>query len=312
METKQIMSLALAIAIGALVFSAALIPAVSMATNTEDTFTNEGYFFMEKIDEGTPMSVVWDYTDPTNLTVNGTTVALPDSTQMSTIPFTIFCSQSWYMRYGYENNNYYVNIYQNASNTSYSGNVTEERSLTVSVTDAGVTTVNNGTDHTWSNATGDFFIVAEEGDYVMKKMDSPAYVLGDTEILGYGRTYARSYNYTSHLEGSVDDGIVGEYYPETTISTAGWTISDATLNYNEMSSYKDLYSLNSITYEITGENIVPYTATFSQFIVPAEVTAELAVHADGPTRTILGMIPVLMALALLVGIVAVGYMKFRN
>ena len=174
----------------------------------------------------------------------------------------------------------------------------------ITVTDAGVTTVDDGTAHTWSNATGNFFVIADSGDYVMKKMDKDAYVHGDSPIFGYGRTYARSYNYTSELKGSVDDGITGEYYPETTITATGWTISDVTLNSVEDSSHKDLYKISTMTYEITGEGIQPYTAVFSQYIVPAEITAERSVHFTDGQNAIFAAIPVMIILAVLLGVVA--------
>ena len=303
MDNKLIM-ISIAAVIGIIVLGSVLMPILDDATATTDTFTNEGYFYMDKIDSGTAMTVAWDYTKPTTLTVNSEDVALPDKDHMSTIPFTIFCSESWYMRYGHDGTTYYVNVYQNASNTSYGANVTNSQSLTITVTDAGVTTVDDGTAHTWSNATGNFFVIADSGDYVMKKMDKDAYVHGDSPIFGYGRTYARSYNYTSELKGSVDDGITGEYYPETTITATGWTISDVTLNSVEDSSHKDLYKISTMTYEITGEGIQPYTAVFSQYIVPAEITAERSVHFTDGQNAIFAAIPVMIILAVLLGVVA--------
>ena len=306
MDINKMIGMVVGVMVGVLILSAALFPVIDSATTTERTFTNEGYFFMEKIDEGTPMTVVWDYTKPTTLTVNGDDVPLPDKEHMSTIPFTIFCSETWLLRYAYNSTDgYYVGAYQNASSTAYTGTVTDSRSLTISVTDAGVTTVDNGTAHTWSNASGDFYVISETGDYIMKKMDKDAYVLGDSPIFGYGRTYARNYNYLSELTGNVDDGITGGYYPENTITTAGWTISDVTLNSTAQTAYKDLYKVSSMTYEITGEGIIPYTATFSQYIVPASVTAELAVHASQDEIELLETIPILITVGLIMGIVGV-------
>ena len=305
MEMK-IPMVAISAAIVVIVLAAVLMPVLTDATTTEDTYTNEGYFFMDKIDEGTAMTVAWDYTKPTTLTVNSVDVELPDKDHMSAIPFTIFCCDTWFLRYAYDNTDgYYIAAYQNANSTSYSGNVSNSRSITVSVTDAGVTTVDNGTAHTWSNATGDFYVISAEGDYVMKKADKDAYVLGDSTIFGYGRTYARNYNYISHLKGSVDDGITGAYYPENTITTAGWTISDVTLNSAAVAGHEDLYTVSTMTYEITGEGIIPYTAVYSQYIIPAEVTAERSVHLTVNESAILAAIPVLVIVALLIGVLAI-------
>lgn len=301
----KIVGVTLATFVSLVVLAAVLMPILDDATTVNETFTNEGYFFMDKVDSGTAMTVVWDYTEPTTLTVNGENVALPDKDHMSTIPFTILCNDSWFLRYGYDNTDgYYIAAYQNSVSTSYSGNVTNERSISVSVTDAGVTTIDNGTAHTWSNATGDFYVISDSGDYVMKKMDKDAYVLGDSTIFGYGRTYARNYNYLSHLKGSVDDGITGGFYPEATITTAGWTISDVTLNSASVTGYKDLYTVSTMTYEITGEGIQPYTAVFSQYIVPYEVTAERSIHFTDNMNELLGVIPVLVIVAILIGVVA--------
>lgn len=297
-----------ALVIGLILTFTAVMPLVSDYSEAK-TFKNEGYFFMEKVDSGTAMNVVWDYTKPTTLTVNDVDVALPDKDHMSTIPFTIFCSESWYLRYGYDTT-YYVGIFQNASNTSYTGTVADTRSITISVSDAGVTTVNNGTEHTWSNATGDFFVISESGDYVMKKMDKDAYVHGDSPIFGYGRTYARSYNYTSELTGTVNDGITGSYYPETTITSAGWTFSDVTLNSVKDENYQDLYKISTMTYEITGEGIQPYTATFSQYIIPAEVTAD----PDNPAvyKNLVSVLPLFALILLVAGAASLVYFKNKD
>lgn len=310
MEGSKLLTMIVTVTVGIIFTGALLGPVINDASETEKTFTNAGYYRMAEIDEGTPMAIVWDYTDPTSLTVNSVKVELPDQDEMSTIPFTIFCSQTWYMRYGYENG-YYVNIYQNANNTSYSGTVTDSRSLTVTVTDEGFTTVNNGTEHTWSNAAGGFYVVSPTGDYVMKNMGENAYVHGDSPIFGYGRTYARSYNYTSELSGTVNDGITGAYYPETTITATGWTISDVTLNSTQLTKYNDLYEISTMTYEITGEGIQPYTAIYSQYIVPYQVTAELSQHLDASEIAILAAIP-LMAIAALVLLVVRYFVAGRD
>lgn len=298
---NKLIQIVITITVGIVVLGSLLVPVITEASTTETKFTNDGYYFMTFEDEGTEMTVNWDYTQPTVLTVNSTEVPLPDKDHMSSIPFTIFCSKTWYLRYAYDNTDgYYVGIYQNANTNTYSGAVSAERSLTVTVGADGTTTVNNGTEHTWSNASGGFYVISETGEYVMKTMDSDAYVHGDSEIFGYGRTYARYYNYTSELSGSVNDGITGEFHPESTIITAGWTISDVTLNSETVSSYTDLYTVSSMTYEITGETILPYEATFSQFIVPYEITAEKSQHLDTAEIGLLAAIPVLMIVALLV------------
>ena len=310
MELKNLAGAIIGVVIAVMLVAVILLPVLNDATTVADTYTNEGYYRVAAVDEGTEMTVSWDYTKPTVLTVNSVEVPLPDKEHMSTIPFTIFCSHTWYLRYAYDNTDgYYVGMYQNSNITTYGGNVTAERSLTVTVTADGTTTVNNGTEHTWSAASGGFYVISETGDYVMKKMDKDAYVNGDSTIFGYGRTYARSYNYTSELSGTVDDGITGAFYPESTISTAGWTISDVTLNSTKDTSHTDLYKVSTMTYEITGDGIVPYTAVFSQYIVPYEVTSERSVHPDAATSSLLSMIPVLIVAGLVIGVVGIFYLR---
>lgn len=311
MDWKQITALVMGVVIAALLLTTILVPIIGEASTTEKSFTNDGYYFMSEADEGTEFTVEWDYTKPTTLTVNSVDVELPDKEQMSGIPFTIFCSKTWYLRYAYDDTDgYYVGIYQNANTTAYTGTVTAERSLTITVAADGTTEVDNGTAHTWSNAAGGFYVVSETGEYVMKKVDADAYVHGDSPLFGYGRTYARSYNYTSELSGTVDDGITGEFYPESTITTAGWTISDVTLNSVKETTYVDLYKISSMTYEITGEGITPYTAVFSQYIVPYEVTAELSQHLDSSSISLLSIVPLLVTVGIIVAVV--GLFMFRR
>lgn len=298
MNTKQIISIALVVAVGAMVFSAVLIPAVSMATDTEDTFTNNGFFYVDSVAEGN--SINYRYENST-LYINGEQFGTPVDNTYSGL--TVMYTENLNIRYDGtmkmrgilgNHNAQYLNL------TVSAGTITGEWQST------GDTPSQVSTTYTIF-----YGIVADKSERVMCK--SPQYVNEDSFISASGITQIASTTWAIvNIDGSIADGLTINLHKDsngTVLDT--FTVKDYTIDYSEVSGYEDLYQINKIDITVTdGEN--DYDMVYTIFTVPAEVTAELSIHADAPTRAILNMIPILAVLGLLVGIIGIGYMKFRN
>ena len=102
-----------------------------------------------------------------------------------------------------------------------------------------------------------------------------------------------------HFEGTYDDGIT------ITSANTDATYSNITWNITPMDGYVDLYKLTSIEFDITYNDTVTH-ATYSYFAVPTEVTAELAVHPDAATLSMLSVIPIVVMIGIVLAVVGVA------
>lgn len=310
METKQIMSLALAIAIGALVFSAALIPAISMATDTEDTFTNEGLRYIKATSEDT-YTLVWDPATPGKATVNDEDYTIWSPGDGNKSISIVMVPDSGIVRYNINSSGVIIAIQIVGLGVL---SVTDGFSLTY---ESGTYSITNGTQTI--TGTSDNIYAIGNGEYVLKNPNDRSFLIEDSEVFGMGVTTVLAWNNGFQIEGDnfqIDgdtDNIEVSTFNE---GSSTFVITNVADDLTVVNNYVDLYTLNKVTFTVTGTptegDPVTVNATYSYFLVPYEVTAELTIHADGPTRAILGMIPIIAVLGLLVGIVTIGYMKFRN
>lgn len=319
METKQIMSLALAIAIGALVFSAALIPAISMATDTEDTLTNKGYFKMSYFDSSDSHTISWTYENPSTLTVDGEDMEIGFKVKNSNV--TIVADTNWLLRY-YTDGNGAGRAIRYIPSTGNTVDALSDSTHTISLALSGGTLSGTIAGTSVSSTYTEAYVISEDGEYVMKNANEPAFIKGDSQIFGFGMTALNTSTGVQpspgtgfKFTGDYDDGVTGSVWR----GSVNTSITDINVNVTPVNGYVDLYTFESITATaeltetVSEETVVTETElTYNYVILPAEVTAELAIHADGPTRAILGMIPIIAVLGLLIGIVTIGYIKFRN
>ena len=71
MEKMNVLTLIITLVVGVILTGALLGPVVSDATKTTETFTNEGYFTMDKYGTDTDITIVWDPADAKSVSVNG-------------------------------------------------------------------------------------------------------------------------------------------------------------------------------------------------------------------------------------------------
>lgn len=292
-----------------IVLGSVLMPILTDAQKTEDTFTNEGYYNMTKLDATSETVMVWDTANPNIITVDGNPIEI---SQLTTMRLTILGSDTICVRCISTQMQVIGSLNGTQKTHSLTANGTSVMTITVS---NGIvsSSVNDGEPKTF-DLGNDAFILAPndvESDYVavMKKGNVNAHVLGDSEIICCGVSI--STNTTNAVgifgKGNVTDGMTFSSFYTGTNYSGDTTISDVVINDNEISSHEDLYSLENITLVINYNVNQTFDATYSYFIVPAEVVAERAVHLDQNESAILAAIPVMTIVALILGVLAIYF-----
>lgn len=291
-------------AIGVLVFASLLIPVVDQATATTDTFNNNGYFKMSEITEDTDTTIVWNYTDPTKLNINGeeVNVDIPIGLRVS-----IVGADSTIIRYFHPTaENWGIQMYSSAGYIQAS--IADSTNMTISINNLTISADNGNTTKSIGITQG--YVIDPAGVWIMKDTNNPAYIhkndsvmilAGITNIPGAGDTGL-------YAEGTITDGLDFTYVP-TSSTVPAVSFGEVTFNYAEVAGYIDLVSLSSCVFDITN-NGTTGTATYSYFIVPATVTAEKAIHADEPTREVLEIMPLILIAGLIIGVL--GYAVYSR
>ncbi len=283
----------------ALVLAGATLPIWADTLATEDTFKNDGLFYMDKIDADTEIIGEWDPTDPTNITINDNVIALPQS---STFPLTLIAYDDWGLRYlgTMSGGAPSVTLFDDAYSTRLTVSTESTDPFTIAIS-GGTASFSDGVDTVEKTFT-EGFIISNTGPYVMKKGNTDAYLNGDSIIYSTGRSGGLS-SLTSntvsiHLDGTIDDGVnVNMVYP------GNYTTSNISVNATEINGYKDLYAFTSVTFTVADTSEHTANATYSQVIVPYEITAERAVSMSGPLGVLVGVLPLLIVAGLVTGAV---------
>lgn len=293
MEMKKFLTVAIVASVVALIFGAVL-PVFADTSASEDTFTNEGYFYLDKYTD--EYSFYWDSSDPDTFTVNGETVTYHNN---SGFAVSLVLGKNFAVRFPSGNTN--VSFY--GAGTYVSTNA-EKPTFTLTYSEGSVTAT-NGTDTKVISSVTEIYGIVDKGSYVMKKSTEPAYlnsgseVIADSEIYASGQTFNGSNYIWWHLEGTIDN----MEYPEVFNNT--YTVTNKQINGEYSSSHEDLYKLNNIQFTVTASNAVVYNVTASYFVVPLEVTAERSVHMDGALATLFNLLPLLIGFGLVIGVAGI-------
>lgn len=304
MNTKVI-GISIATFIGITVLATALMPILDDATTTTDTFKNDGYLArMLSIDEDTDgYTFEWDHANPTVATINGKTVDLFVGSLVSS-------ADTFLARFGQDPTGYFIQwVPSNGLATvSYSAGTgtadlkieISEGTTTITRTPAG-SGVGDQTVNTVTISKG--FAISPDGNYVMKSPDKKAYLNSDSQIYAMGlTTIAGVYNNGFYIDGTIESVTVEQYNP----NPATYTISNVAINYTEDSDHNDLYLFDSVTFTATqiADSSVTANCTYNYLVVPYEVSAERTVHFTDGQNAILGAIPIMIIVAILLGVVA--------
>ena len=302
MDPKRIVALVVGASVMVLIFSALLVPIINDATTTEKTLTNDGLFRLTKYDADAEITATWDYTKPNQITVNETDVALPLS---AAYLMSISGNDGFFLRYGaLTSGQYGIQLYDSTSTLlRLQASTTGSSSMTIAISNgtASFTVGDTTIDETINDS---FFFVDSNGSFVMKKATDTAYVKSDSEFYGIGRTTINTSGAQTvdnlYINGTIDDGI-------TVSSMTGMnaTYSDGAITSTSVSGYVDTYALSGFTFVITYDSATT-NASYTQIIVPYEVTAELSVHPDSATNALLSAIPIIAMIGIVLAVVGVA------
>lgn len=272
--------------VGVLVL-ASFLPVIGSVTATDKTFENEGIIKMDKIGTDTEVTIFWDHTDPTNITVNDSVIPIPNMSYV----LTVTTGYDWVLRMQ-------PNVITFFSPINVSASVTDSTDLIVTLSNGTVTVTNTAsTPQTTTSSYEEVYLVSDSPDakYVMKSPTSNAYLKGDSLIIGSGMSTVGGvggYGYTGI--GTIDDGItVSQFRGPTTTNT------NPILTYSSVDGYIDLYEFDK--YQFVADDT---TLTWNQVIVPASVTVELSNPPSSLMISLFNLLPLIAGVGLLLGAVA--------
>lgn len=301
MDVKAIPALIVGVMV-AVVMVGAVLPVFADTTQAYDTFTNEGYYKISSIksDSEDTVTLVWDHSNPKQITVNGDTVDL--SALPVNMSFSLAFCNGGSVRF-YNQNNSLIAIQFYYGEQGYIGaNTTNGYDATITIGNGELTFTNTADPAVTDTITYDVaYYVDNAGTSVMKNSNTPVYVLTDsTVIVGCGISTVSSALLGLYFVGTVEDGYdIDEFLARGTDTT----IDNVQTVYTEINSYNDLIKLDKITMDATYNDEVT-EITYSYFVVPVEVTAERAVHPDGPLTVLINVLPLMAVAGLLLAGVA--------
>lgn len=299
----KIVGISIAAVLVVIVLASVLMPVLDDATTVNESFENDG-IRMAKLNDDSSLTIVWDHTAPNSVTIGSNVI---DMTQTAGTMQMVCASENFYLRwYSVSDTVKGVQLYNGT--TRLDGNLSSGKDLTVTIA-SGSVTATNGTD-TGTFTLGDHAFVRDAaGAYVLSDSASPVKVLGNTEINVLAMSQVMSNSYPPigvFASGSVDDGM--EYTSFYSTYTA--TFADSAVSSTSVSGFEDLYDVDKCTVSLTQEGITK-AATYNTIIVPLEISAERAVHLSDGANMLLSTIPVMIILAIIMGIVAAVIIRQR-
>lgn len=292
--SNKIIGVVLTVVVGVIMLGSVFAPILADAMATEDTFTNEGAFYVEA-DPSDTYTLEYSLTDaPGVLVING---------ENATVPFTgysvLILDKSILRAEGADNTLQYRGDSQSIAGIS---------KLDITISNGEVTGTYRlkwdsaeTSDHSWPTTTYTTAYVASTTaqDLIMSNYNNPVKMNGVSEIFAFGQTAIGNTNVLVKISGSIDDNVTVSVLDRTTGEAITATITNLSINKTAVDSHIDLYELNSITFTATLEDESTANMTYSAYIVPAEVTAERAVHFDAAALAVLGSLMVVFIVAIL-------------
>lgn len=288
--------LTVGIVVGLVVFSAILMPVVNNSTTTDRTFTNDGLWRMKAIEDGDS----WARSSDTGTWIyDGVDSITPASADAGS---NIALGDDWCVRANGQLRGHTI-----GGNPGAPSFVADSDS--VDFTPGGG--LNGSTEQ---SLTG--FGYSANGDHVMLPYGGAAYMNGDSVLYATGNSIVDGANVIVHIEGTINDAdiqiTVDSNYSNTgTPVLSNLVISNKQVNYTAVNGFNDLYSLESITFDAAFDLTVNDTTTsysgavsYSSYVVPYQVTAELSQHLDSDEIQLIRTIPILIIAGLIVGIAA--------
>lgn len=302
MDNKIVM-ISIAAVIGIIVLGSVLMPILDDSTATTDTFTNEGYLPYLKITSNDSYSMSFDVSSPNKATVNGEEYTIWKDGDGNRNISIIMIPDVGIVRYNHGPNAAdFVSVQGigfGLTNGSFSFTY-ENGSYTMTY---GTTTQTNTADVIYAIGNG--------GSFVLKNSNEKSYVVEDSEIFGMGVTTVLAWNNGFQIEGSnfqMEGNADNIDISTFSTGTASFEISNVADDLTAVSGHEELFTISKVTFTATGTPLsgdpVSVDATYSYFLVPNEVTAERSVHFTDGQNAIFAAMPVMIILAILLGVVA--------
>ena len=297
MEKMNALTLIITLVVGVILTGALLGPVINDASQTEKTFENSGYFYMDEIDTTTSRTIVVDSADLSTILVDD--VAVPNGS--TGIGATIVCSDDWLIRTTSTGAQVFT------SSGAGAGTSAGQPIMTITIEGGEVEVTASST--TTLSFTEGFCISKTKGDWVMKAANTPVYMVAgsdivNSELTAMGRTSAGGNNSIGvRITGTVLDVNISEFTNTSVV------FGDPTINATAINGYAGLYSLSNIKFTGTIDDNTS-NVTYDRFIVPSSVTAELSQHLTPGQISLIGAIPVMVIVALLM--VAIGGIALRR
>lgn len=306
MEWNKLITPIVGITVSIICLATILMPVIDDTATISHKYVNntdESIALFNKVKPADSIIFEWDYTKPTEAVINGTTVNLPDPTDYL-YGLSLITTQGLALRYYKSGIDYVVQSIGGGQPAGYYAlaSVASSSNLRISIEDG---TFTNLTDNRMYGLTGNTYYVYNTGDYVLKSSDQTVYLLGDSNTIATGLSVISGdwviMGWDSNRGIDIDPVV---YYP-----TDGYTISDVNIVASNVDGYVNLSSITSLSYIVTDSENNQTTVTYSYFIVPASVDAELSEHLPTGAANVLHAIPVMVVLVILM---AAASMIMRN
>ena len=308
---NKILTLCITLVVGVILAGSLLMPVLNDATQTEGTATNDGYFRMQKItdEDETIYTLTWDRTSDKVL-LNGTEVAMTGKSGYNALSgVSIAMTDNTISRYspGLRIQSWISGV---GGSMGYSSTTMEiefnQGTITITADEGLESEAVKTTTYEYA------YFASNTGDYVMKDKDQKAAVFADSEIYAMGVTNINNSTnpgtpVLSVLKMTGDASSV-EFSAIYGLSGTP-TFSDVEIVKTENSKYVGVYDLDKVTATVTYDG-ADTAITYSYFVVPYQITAELSEHMTSGVIALMHAIPIMVIIALVM--VAVGAIAYNR
>ena len=291
METNKLVIGVMAAFIGIVMLAAVLMPVLNDATTVNVTIENDGVPFAAVDEDEHTITITATAENPIVITVDGEVSELPDLSLYGSA--TVVYADDTFVRLG---SNGAVTVYGKTDQSTYGQTNIGVASdgVSISITADEVTVTNSDSTVTRIIPNMEYYI-CPTGDY---RLSLNPYVKSDSNMMGAGISTISNKSCALVWQGTMDNITTVAVYP------SGRTATFNSINTTEITEYKDVYRVDSVVLDWADGGPVLGSPTYTYFIAPASFTAEKAVHLDPAMNGILNVIPVLIIVAILLGVLA--------
>lgn len=313
MESKNLLTLAITLTVGIILAGSLLMPVISDATTTEKSFSNDGFYTMDKIESDSEFVLSWNPAEPASISIDDKKIDLSTRGLANGLSYTVFGGDNFVLRLSPSSIGTTIQFF--GSKTTSPGFIAADTvsnsTLTATVTGGNITIASTDPNYpnsaTFAISDNTYCInVEDSGKYVMKKATETAFIETNTDIIVLDGMSSLAGDVGIYADGKINGDLDATVFRGDT--TYPVTFSDWTYSTSPVNGYIDLVKLEKVVFTAT-QNSTDYTVTYSYFIVPSTVTAELSNHMTPGEIAILNALPILIIVALVVMAAGALYLK---